>query len=67
MKRFETFRDMNDQWRWRLIGGDSRVLSNSNAAFGSQAEALRAAEAAKVEAREASVSITAGIGPKIGA
>jgi uncharacterized protein YegP (UPF0339 family) len=64
MKRFETFRDMKDQWRWRLIGGDNRVLVSSNVAFGSQVDALRAADAVKAAAIDAPVSDTAGPGPK---
>ena len=64
MKRFETFRDMKDQWRWRLIGGDNRVLVSSNVAFGSQVDALRAADAVKAAAMEAPVSDTVAPGPK---
>jgi uncharacterized protein YegP (UPF0339 family) len=64
MKRFETFRDMKDQWRWRLIGGENRVLVSSNVAYDSQVDALRAADAVKGAATEAPVSDVASPGPK---
>jgi uncharacterized protein YegP (UPF0339 family) len=64
MNRFEAFRDMEDKWRWRLIGGNGRVLVSSNEAFGSQVDALRAAEIVKGGAADAPVSDSAGVGPK---
>ena len=64
MNRFEAFRDMHDQWRWRLIGANERVMASSTEAFGSQVDAIRAAEAVKAEAAGASISDIAGIGPK---
>ena len=64
MNRFEAFRDMEDKWRWRLIGGTGRVLVSSNGAFGSQVDALRAAEVVKAGAADAPVSDTDGVGPK---
>jgi uncharacterized protein YegP (UPF0339 family) len=64
MNRFEAFRDMEDRWRWRLIGSNGRVSVSSDEAFGSQVDALRAAEVIKAGAAGASISDTAGVGPK---
>lgn len=64
MNRFEAFRDMDDKWRWRLMRANGRVMVSSSEAFGSQVDALRAAEAVKAGAAVAPVSDTAGIGPK---
>ncbi|HEY5976572.1 MAG TPA: YegP family protein [Solirubrobacterales bacterium] len=64
MNRFEAFTDMEDKWRWRLIGTAGRVLVSSNEPFPSQVEALRAAELVKVEGIDAPVTDTVGIGPK---
>lgn len=64
MNRFEAFRDMGDKWRWRLIGTAGRVLVSSNEAFGSQVDALRAAELVKLETIDAPIADTAGVGPK---
>jgi uncharacterized protein YegP (UPF0339 family) len=64
MNRFEAFRDMEDKWRWRLIGTAGRVLVSSNEAFPSQVDALRAAELVKVEGIDAPVTDTVGVGPK---
>ena len=64
MNRFETFKDMHDKWRWRLIGSNNRVLVSSDDPFDSQVDALRAADAIKAEARSASVSNVPAMGPK---
>jgi uncharacterized protein YegP (UPF0339 family) len=64
MNRFEAFKDMQDKWRWRLIGTAGRVLVSSNDAFGSQVDALRAAELVKLEGSDAPIADTAGMGPK---
>ncbi len=64
MNRFEAFRDMEDKWRWRLIGDNGRVLVSSNEAFPSQVDALRAAGAVKAVTAGARISDSAGIGPK---
>ena len=64
MNRFEAFRDMEDRWRWRLLGGNGRALASSNEAFGSQVDALRAAEVVKGVAADAPISDGAGVGPK---
>lgn len=64
MNRFETFKDMHDKWRWRLIGSNGRVLVSSDDPFNSRVDALRAADAIKAEAGGAPVSDVPGMGPK---
>lgn len=64
MNRFEAFRDMQDKWRWRLIAANGRVLVSSNESFGSQIDALRAADAVQRESSTATVSANPGMGPK---
>ena len=64
MDRFEAYKDMEDRWRWRLMVGNDRVLVSSKETFGSQVDALRAAEVVKAGAAGAPVSDTAGLGPK---
>jgi uncharacterized protein YegP (UPF0339 family) len=64
MNRFEAFRDMEDKWRWRLIGAKGRVKVSSDQAFDSRDDAVQAAEAVKAEAADAAVSDLPGVGPK---
>ncbi len=64
MNRFEAFRDMDDKWRWRLIGAGDRVIASSPVTFASRADAVKVAAMVKGEAAEAPVSEIAGIGPK---
>ncbi len=64
MNRFEAFKDMEDNWRWRLIGINGRALVSSDQAFDSREDAVEAATAVKAEATEAPVSEIPGVGPK---
>ena len=64
MDRFETFKDMDDRWRWRLVVGDKeKVLTASNEAYDTQADALHAAEAVRGGAVRSQVTAMPGIGP----
>jgi uncharacterized protein YegP (UPF0339 family) len=38
--RFETYQDATDGWRWRLIGGNNRIVAASSEAFHDQRAAL---------------------------
>jgi uncharacterized protein YegP (UPF0339 family) len=64
MQRFEAYEDDNSEWRWRLWAADFELIASSGEAFGSQAEALRAAAAVKGCAAAASVQSEPGLGMK---
>jgi uncharacterized protein YegP (UPF0339 family) len=64
MHRFETFEDLEDKWRWRLIAANGRIVASSGETFPSHADALRAAAKIKTMAVDARVSPKPGVGFK---
>jgi uncharacterized protein YegP (UPF0339 family) len=64
MRRFEAYEDENGNWRWRLWGGDEKIVATSGEAYRSQADALRAAETVGATAAGAEVSPDPGLGIK---
>jgi uncharacterized protein YegP (UPF0339 family) len=43
MSRFEVFKDIAGNWRWRLRGGNGQVVATSGESFASHYNAVRAA------------------------
>jgi uncharacterized protein YegP (UPF0339 family) len=43
MSRFEVFKDIAGNWRWRLRGGNGQIVTTSGESFASHYNAVRAA------------------------
>ena len=62
MRRFEAYEDENRRWRWRLWNDDGHIVATSGEAFGSQFEALLAADAVRSAAGDATLAGKPGLG-----
>src|SRR3954447_727874 len=50
MWRYEVFKDVGSNWRWRLRGGNGQIVTTSGESFASHRNALRAALNARANA-----------------
>jgi uncharacterized protein YegP (UPF0339 family) len=64
MNRFETFEDLEDKWRWRLIAANGHVVASSGESFASHTDAIHAAANVKRLAADARLSPNPGVGFK---
>jgi uncharacterized protein len=56
MSEFDAYEDLVGKWRWRLLGGDGRVVASSGESFETHWHALRAAESVRGTATGATIS-----------
>jgi uncharacterized protein YegP (UPF0339 family) len=62
MRRFEAYEDENGRWRWRLWNDEGKIVACSGEAYGSQFEALLAADAVRAAAGGAPLAGEPGLG-----
>lgn len=56
-QRFELFRDVAGEWRWRLIAANGNIIADSGEGYSSKQGAKRGIESVKKGAPEAEVTV----------
>ena len=52
---FEVYRDRGDQWRWRLVHDNGRIIADSGEGYASRQKATEGLESVKRNAPDADV------------
>lgn len=53
---FDIYKDRADEWRWRLVAGNGRIIADSGEGYSSESNARRAVENVQSDAEGADLS-----------
>jgi len=56
MARFEVYKDKADEWRWRFIANNGRIIADSGEGYHNKTDCLHGIDIIKQQSPNASVS-----------